>query len=513
MDGMVKRMTESREGELISESESSSSAEMAEMFRLLIESVKDYAIYMLDTEGRIVSWSAGARNIKGYRTEEILGKHFSIFYPPEDAASGRPELELKTAQLEGRFEDEGWRVRKGGERFWANVTVTALTDREGRLRGFAKVTRDRSERKRDEDALRRSEEKLATILNSIIDSILMIDEDLKIVWANQVACRIFGQDVIGKTCHSIFDRCGGSCGLCPVSECFRDGKGHEYELEVVGVDGNRRRLWCTVSIAERHENGLPRKVLLIGHDVMEKEALEAEAMRAGHLASLGELAAGVAHEINNPVNSIINYAQLLIDLCEEKGEESEIPLKIVKEGERIASIVRTLLSFARDRQEEHAPAHLHEILADVLSLAGAQMQKDGIILKIDVPAVLPEIMVHTQQIQQVFLNLLSNARYALNNKYREAKNEKLLEITAKVADLEEGRHLRVIFHDHGMGIPSSILDRLCDPFFTTKPPGEGTGLGLSVSHGIIRDHGGKICFESIEGEYAKAIVDLPLQGM
>lgn len=512
MDKLVSGIREKEERGLFRGDDFSPSTENGEMFRLLIESIKDYAIYVLDPEGRIVSWSAGARSIKGYREEEILGKHFSIFYPSEDAACGKPDLELRTAEREGCLDDEGWRVRKGGEKFWANVTVTALTDQSGKLRGFAKVTRDISERKRAEDALRRGEERLAAILNSIADSILMINEDRELVWANHAACRLFGRDVLGKACHSVFDRCGRLCELCPIPKCFRDGKGHEHEIEIIGLDGQRRQLWCTVNLAERHENGMPKRVVLVGHDITDKKVLQAEAMRAGHLASLGELAAGVAHEINNPANSIINYAQLLIDLAEEKGEHSEIPSKIVKEGERIASIVKTLLSFARDRRQGRAPDYIQEILGDALNLARAQIQKDGITLRFHVPDDLPAIMVHSQQIQQVFLNLLSNARYALNNRNRESEDEKLLEIVAEVVDLDGSRYLRLVFHDRGMGIPHSILDRLCDPFFTTKPAGEGTGLGLSVSHGIIRNHGGRLCFESVEGEYTRVIVDLPLNG-
>lgn len=233
-------------------------------------------------------------------------------------------------------------------------------------------------------------------------------------------------------------------------------------------------------------------------------------MRAGHLASLGELAAGVAHEINNPINSIINYAQLLIDIGQEHGEEIDIPSRILKEGERIASIIRALLSFAREPQEERSPCNIQEILFDALSLAHAQMQKDGIAVSIDFPADLPRITVHTKQIQQVFLNILSNARYTLNQKHKESGDAKLLDIKAELIEVEGHRFIRTIFHDRGMGISPDIRDRLCDPFFTTKSIGEGTGLGLSVSHGIISDHRGRLSFESVEAEYTKVIVDLPL---
>lgn len=362
-----------------------------------------------------------------------------------------------------------------------------------------------------EDMQRMNEEKLAAILNSITDSILMVDEDLEIIWANRVAEHLFEHKLVGMKCASLFERCGKQCGLCSIYKCFQDGQAHEHEVEVVASGGRRRQLWCTANMAERHEDGLLQRIVLVAHDVTEKKALQAEALRAGHLASLGELAAGVAHEINNPVNSIINYAQLLVDLDEERGRQSEIPSRILKEGERIATIVGTLLSFARERHEGRAPTRLNEILDDALSLAKTQIRKDGITLRVDIPADLPDITVHNQQIQQVFLNLLSNARYALNQKHSHLQQqEKLLDLRIERVEIDAKQYLRAIFHDRGTGIAPGILDRVCDPFFTTKPIGEGTGLGLSVSHGILRDHNGRLSFESVEGEYTKVMVDLPL---
>ncbi|MBI4847416.1 MAG: PAS domain-containing protein [Nitrospirae bacterium] len=246
-------------------------------------------------------------------------------------------------------------------------------------------------------------------------------------------------------------------------------------------------------------------------DVTENITLYAELMRADHLASIGKLAAGVAHEINNPINGIINYTQLLMNKFDAESKEHDIAFRIIKESDRIAGIVRNLLSFARDNKGEKKPAHISEILSDSLALAGTQMKKDGIELKINIPTDLPQIVVQPQHIEQVFLNIIHNARFALNKKYPEAHAEgKTIEITAEALTIDNNPFARIIFYDHGTGIPSNILNKIMNPFFTTKPDGEGTGLGLSISHGIISNHGGKLTVDSIEGKFTKVIIDLPL---
>jgi len=232
-------------------------------------------------------------------------------------------------------------------------------------------------------------------------------------------------------------------------------------------------------------------------------------MRSRHLASLGELAAGVAHEINNPINNIVNYAQILIDEFEKENRDDDIAQRIIKDGDRIATIVRSLLSFARIRKEEKIHLYLHEIFSDTLSLTSAQMRKDGINFKVNILSKFIKVPVHPQQIQQVFLNIISNARYALNQKYPKTHENKILEITCEQLTINNSPFVRIVFHDRGAGISSSIIDKVVNPFFSTKPNRMGTGLGLSISHGIITEHGGKMIINSVEGEYTKIIIDLP----
>jgi signal transduction histidine kinase len=217
----------------------------------------------------------------------------------------------------------------------------------------------------------------------------------------------------------------------------------------------------------------------------------------------------VAHEINNPINGIINYAQLIANKSAEGSKENDIANRIIKEGDRISGIVRNLLSFARERREEKLAVGLQRIIVDTITLTEAQVRKDGIHLKMDIPGDLPQILANPQQIQQVFLNIISNARYALNQKYSGAHENKRLEISAKKIPIEGLPHVRITFYDRGCGIPADILDKVMNPFFSTKPSGHGTGLGLSISHGLVKDHGGRLMLESEEGRFTRVMVDLP----
>lgn len=234
-------------------------------------------------------------------------------------------------------------------------------------------------------------------------------------------------------------------------------------------------------------------------------ALQKDALQARHLAALGELAAGVAHEINNPINGIINCAELLADES-QSGGEPDLAQRIMREGERIAVIVRNLLSLARPDDGEKLPVRLADVVAETLSLFTAQLAREGIALAVAVPAALPPVNADPHQLQQVFLNILGNARHALLHKQPADPAGKRLEIRGECGD--EGL-VRLTFFDNGTGIPAAIMEQLLIPFFTTKPPGQGTGLGLSISHSIVTEHGGRMLIESREGEYTAVVVELP----
>ena len=366
------------------------------------------------------------------------------------------------------------------------------------------------ERRQVENALLESEAKLTGILNSFTDFVILVDRDLNIVWSNTITADFFGADPLGRKCYDVFHSPNTPCETCQIEKCFQDGFDVEDEIDCTKANGTRMDLWYTAGVATRSETDEPATVIVVYRDITEKKQMRAEAVRSGQLASIGELAAGVAHEINNPVNGIINCAQMLIDESREDGEQTEIFQRIIKAGGRIAMIVRNLLSFARDTKDKPQRVSVRNLVSDCLDLAEVQIRKDGIDLTVDISDKLPEVRVRSHHMQQVILNIISNARYALNKKVTLALENKTIEIKGELIDSNISPYVRLNFFDNGIGIPADILDRICDPFFSSKPPGVGTGLGLSISHSIIKDHGGRLNFDSVEGAYTNVIIDLPV---
>ncbi len=244
-------------------------------------------------------------------------------------------------------------------------------------------------------------------------------------------------------------------------------------------------------------------------DITEMKRLRDEAIRDAHLASIGRLAASVAHEINNPISGVINYAQIIRKKCFLEDKYRGFLDEIVVESERIATIVKDLLLCARPDSGEQVLTDLNDIYVQTFSLISKQFDKNFITVKASFPDDLPPVLVKPQQIKQVILNLFTNALYALNKKFPDANPKKILEVDAQSSSGRKGPRVSLTFHDHGIGIPAGMTSRVCDPFFSTKPPGEGTGLGLSISYTIIKDHGGSLQIDSSEGDYTKVIVELP----
>ncbi len=371
-----------------------------------------------------------------------------------------------------------------------------------------------AERRRTEDILRQSEEEFRglsvqfrTLLDTMPDRITLVSRDLKVLWANRgagVLSSAVAADPAGEYCRVLWHDGSRPCNGCPAATSFSTGKPANARMST--PDGGQ---WEMRTVPIVREDGTIESVLEVATDITEKLALQAETMRAAHLASIGELAAGVAHEINSPINGIINYAQILCNKSPAGSSARDLASRILKEGNRIGDIVRGLLTFARERKEERRPVGVTDILSESLALTRAQMKAEGIVLLIHVPPHLSEIVANPQQIQQVFMNIINNARYALNQKYQGAHKNKILQIRGE--SMREGGvpYVRVTFRDRGVGIPAHLVNKVMEPFFSTKPSGNGTGLGLSVSHGIISDHHGRVTIESVEGEFTNVLVDLP----
>lgn len=237
---------------------------------------------------------------------------------------------------------------------------------------------------------------------------------------------------------------------------------------------------------------------------------QAQILQQEKLAGIGQLAGGVAHEINNPINGIMNYAQLIIDEGMQDSEIAAYATEILSESERVAVIVKSLLQFARQEKQTFKEEQMVEIINQTLALIKTLMRHQQITIEMDAPDDLPSIMCRSQQIQQVLMNLLTNARDALNEKYSGYDVNKVINIQCTTFYKNEAQWLRVVIMDHGNGIPQSIMNRIFEPFYTTKPRDKGTGLGLAISHGIVKDHGGLLYFESEVGQYTKAYLELPV---
>ena len=345
------------------------------------------------------------------------------------------------------------------------------------------------------------------IIRSMSNSLLVVNKDQTIRAANQATYDLLGytrEELIGRPFSMIFAE--GYYSSIGIDDLIDKGFTRNVETTYLSKYGEKIRMLLTASVIFTEE-GRFEGIVCVAQDI----SMQTEALRAGHLASIGELAAGVAHEINNPINSIINFAQLLMDDV-KKGEviTEDIPERIIKEGDRVASIVSSLLSFARENEKEKRPIDARHILDEVLALTETQIIKDGINLTIDFPAGLHRVLADFQQIEQVFLNIINNARYALNQKFPNAHPKKNFIIHGSEETVDNTLYLEVIFVDYGIGIPSEILDKIFNPFFSTKPSGIGTGLGLAISHGIITDHKGKLTFESSYGNYTKVTILLPV---
>ena len=363
--------------------------------------------------------------------------------------------------------------------------------------------RSQKDVRRAEKTIRNERDKLQNVVNSIGEGMYLVNKDFVIEFQNNIIRDQFGGSV-GQICYkSIFQR-NKPCDFCLMQESINENCIKQLETDFLD------QKHYDIFFSPFQESDKEIKSIIVMRDITEKNHLQAEAIRVGHLASLGELAAGVAHEINNPITGIISIAEILTDKFHELGGDKTIPERIVNEGERIGKIVKNLLSFARDKKEEYSPAHVNDILKLTLELVEKQISKDGIQISVNITSDIPKIDARSQEIQQVFLNIISNARYALQKKYPKPHENKILKINGDKIKIGDKKYVRLTFHDKGLGISKDILDRVANPFFSTKPQGEGTGLGLSISHGIIKNHGGNLWFESQKNDHTKVIVDLPI---
>jgi PAS domain S-box-containing protein len=477
----------------------------SQRFELLINSVTDYAIYMLDAEGHIATWNPGARRFKGYEPEEIIGRHFSNFFTAEDRARGLPAHILNTAATEGKFEAEGWRIRKDGTRFWAHVVVDPIRGPDGRLLGFAKITRDLTEKKAAQEALRLSEEKFRMLVQGVRDyALYMLDRDGFVSNWNTGAATIKGyteEEIVGQHFSRFYtdeDRAAGEPGRA-LETAIREGK---YEREAWRVRKDGTRFWASVVLDPIYDdNGELVGFAKITRDITERlkaqeelEQTRAALFQAQKLQALGELTGGIAHDFNNLMTVIRGSAELLKrgNLAEERRERYLDA--IVETAERAATLTSHLLAFGRRQPLKPEVIDLNlrlDAFGEVLSRTlGSRIE-----VKLDLAPGLWLAEVDSAQLETALLNAAFNARDAMP----EGGSITLATRNATGVD-EMGDAVCVEVRDTGPGMDRETAERAFEPFFTTKPVGKGTGLGLSQIHGFAAQTGGKAEIDTAPGK-------------
>ena len=487
-------------------------------FRLLVQSILDYAIYLLDPNGFVTSWNAGAERIKGFRAEEIVGKHFSTFYTPEDRKAGVPTRVLETARSEGKFEGEGWRVRKDGARFWASVVVDAIKDESGEVIGFAKITRDMTEQRAAQQALLDAERTFRILVQGVTDyAIYMLDPEGRVTNWNAGAQRIKGyspDDIIGEHFSRFYTPEDFEAGV-PKRALETARSTGRYEAEGWRVRKDGTRFWASVVIdAIKDEDGKLIGFAKITRDMTEKreaqlrlEESREQLFRSQKMEALGQLTGGLAHDFNNLLTAITGASELALRNLDDPEKVKRMIDGVRGSAQRGAGLTKQLLAFARAQQLEIKQIDLKSFFGDVTTLVRPSLRSD-IELVTEISDQLWPVDADAGALELALLNLAFNARDAM-------KDGGQVKISAHNVVLEgepdglRGEHVALKVSDTGMGMAPEVMERVFEPFFTTKGYGEGTGLGLSQVFGFAKQIGGGIAVESKPGKGASFTLFLP----
>ncbi|HST92083.1 MAG TPA: PAS domain S-box protein [Brevundimonas sp.] len=492
---------------------------MTNRFELLVQSVTDYAIYMLDPTGVVTSWNAGAERFKGYAPDEIIGQHFSKFYTEEDLQRGLPATGLRTAEAEGRFEAEGWRLRKDGARFWANVVIDPIWDPAGDLVGFAKVTRDLTVRREAEEELRRSEERFRFLLQSVTDyAIYMLDTEGYVTSWNAGAERFKGytaDEIIGQHFSRFYAPEDQAAGV-PANALRTALNEGRFEAEGWRYRKDGTQFWANVVIDPvRDDHGTLIGFAKITRDLSERresqlalEQAQQAFFQSQKMEAIGKLTGGVAHDFNNLLAAIIGS----VDLARRrlaKGEDITRFLdNIMQAAERGATLTHRMLAFARKQELELQSVRLPDLVRGMADLLQRTIGP-GVAIDTRFPLLLKPVRADPGQLELALMNLAVNARDAMPNGgviTIGARHE-----TVQVRNrLTPGDYVCLWVSDEGEGMDAETLGKAVDPFFTTKGVGRGTGLGLSMVAGMAEQCGGKLVLSSEAGQGAVVEVWLPV---
>ncbi len=412
--------------------------------------------------------------------------------------------------------------KKNGIYHWfQSVGKVVKRDEKGRALRMSGILLDVDDKKKLSEKLASSEKQYKSLVDNAPVGIMACDNSGRITHVNKKLLEILGSPSEEATKQmNVFEyvrlRESGISG--DFVECFRTGRIISREVPYISKWGRESCLKCLL-VPIRNEKGAVDRVQALIEDIIEQKKIEkqrseveAEQRHQQKLESLGILASGVAHEINNPINIIMNYGEIILEDAAGHPEIGRAAANIVRESDRIAGIVRSLLAFARQDSSIMGPASIEKIINDTMLLMGSTLQREQINITSTIDRNLPRILCNQQQIQQVFMNLLSNARDSLNERYPGYNENKCIRINAGFAEKDARRFARITVEDSGVGIAEKDIGRIFDPFFSTKPKHLATGLGLSVSHGIMKEHGGFLWVETEIGKGARFHMDLPIEG-
>jgi PAS domain S-box-containing protein len=486
---------------------------------MLVRAITDYAIYMVDLDGIIISWNAGAERLKGYAETEIVGQHFSHFFTSEERDAGKPATALKTAAETGRWEDEGWRIRKDGTRFWAQAVLDAIKDADGELVGFAKITRDMTERRVAQQALVESERRFRLLVGSVIDyALFTLDLNGIIQSWNPGAERVKGytaDEVVGKH-FSIFYTAEARESGEPervLSTVRNEGR---FEGKGWRVRKNGTRFGANVVIDPiRDEDGHLIGFTKITRDITEQRTLEQardQLYQAQKMESVGQLTGGVAHDFNNLLTAVGGSLSLVKQLTTDPRA-----IRLLETAEsgvaRGSRLTQQLLAFSRQHPVKPEESNLNELIASLASLLRHATGEHAEI-RLNLFPLLWRCEIDRTQLQSALLNLVVNARDAIGSRggtiMIETRNCEIDQARAtSLGDIAAGQFVMLAVSDNGSGMSPETKLKAVDPFFTTKPPGRGSGLGLSQIYGFARQSGGQLEIDSDLGHGTTIRIFLP----
>ncbi len=481
----------------------------------ILDSATEYAIIALDFYGRIIEFNKGAERVYGWKKEEVIQKmNIGVTIPEEEVERGIQAEMSRRTRSEGLCEQEMIRVRKGGERFPAYTTITAIKDPDGRTTGFVEIDRDLTLRKHLERELRETKEFLENIMESSVDGIVTTDLKGNITYMNRAMEEILKYDrkeLLGRHVSCIYVR--GIKEAREIMDVLRIAeRAGNHEMQMEDKNGDAVSIVTSLFLL-RNEDGDLIGTAGIFKDITERKILEdklkaaqVRLFEASKMRALGELVAGVAHELNNPLMASKTILYVILKKVPKNWEHRE-RLELIREcNERIEKIVDHLREFSRQTLPEFNLISINKPIENALMITGQQLINHNINVVKKLEDNLPTVMADINQLEQVFLNLISNARDAME----EISGDKILTISTFTTQEDGNRFVCASVKDTGAGIPEENLHKIMEPFFSTKPVGKGTGLGLSLCFGILETHGGRLDVESGVGKGSRFTVLIPV---